>query len=311
MELFAPKYYKDFACIADKCRHSCCIGWEIDIDPISLKNYRKLEGEYGDAVRKSISTENGTPHFKLCADERCPHLDERGLCKIIISCGDGALCDICREHPRFYNLMKDRAEVGIGASCEAASRLILSSDEYDNIVKIGEYNTPCEEFSEDSSYSDTPDNAVSPQDVRETVFKILKDAETPYNNRLERLYSFCGVSPSELTDEEWRSVLGDLEYLHGDRKELFSSYSSDTGRASDKSELLSRFLAYLIYRHTAEAKNEAELRLSLGFAFFTERLFASLIENDSGDECFELARIISEELEYSEDNVETLKMEFL
>ena len=32
MRIIAPDYYREFHCIADKCRHSCCIGWEIDID---------------------------------------------------------------------------------------------------------------------------------------------------------------------------------------------------------------------------------------------------------------------------------------
>ena len=36
MKLFAPEYYKQFKCIADKCTHSCCIGWEIDIDEEAL-----------------------------------------------------------------------------------------------------------------------------------------------------------------------------------------------------------------------------------------------------------------------------------
>ena len=27
-----PDYYPLFHCIADRCRHNCCIGWEIDID---------------------------------------------------------------------------------------------------------------------------------------------------------------------------------------------------------------------------------------------------------------------------------------
>ena len=40
MKLFAPKYYGSFKCIADKCEHSCCIGWEIDIDDTTLKKYR-------------------------------------------------------------------------------------------------------------------------------------------------------------------------------------------------------------------------------------------------------------------------------
>ena len=36
MDIFAPSYYKKFKCIADKCHHNCCIGWEIDIDDEAL-----------------------------------------------------------------------------------------------------------------------------------------------------------------------------------------------------------------------------------------------------------------------------------
>ena len=30
----------------------------------------------------------------------------RRLCRIILNLGEDALCDICREHPRFYNFTK-------------------------------------------------------------------------------------------------------------------------------------------------------------------------------------------------------------
>ena len=135
MKLYAPKYYKNFKCIADKCEHSCCVGWEIDVDKDTLEKYKKLESGYGAAIRGSISTED-TPHFKLSADDRCPHLDERGLCKIILSVGEDYLCDICREHPRFYNYTSV-AEVGIGMSCMEAARIILSSPDYPLIEEIG------------------------------------------------------------------------------------------------------------------------------------------------------------------------------
>ena len=39
MKLYAPAYYKNFKCIADKCEHSCCVGWEIDIDKETLDKY--------------------------------------------------------------------------------------------------------------------------------------------------------------------------------------------------------------------------------------------------------------------------------
>ena len=99
-----PSYYKDFTCIAENCRHSCCIGWEIDIDEDSLAKYQALKGGYGSVIQESISSDpDGEPHFRLGKDERCPHLNEQGLCRIILNLGEDHLCGICREHPRFYN----------------------------------------------------------------------------------------------------------------------------------------------------------------------------------------------------------------
>jgi len=53
MKLSAPKYYGSFKCIADKCQNSCCVGWEIDLDPITLDKYSSLSGEayaFGEAA---------------------------------------------------------------------------------------------------------------------------------------------------------------------------------------------------------------------------------------------------------------------
>ena len=78
MEIF-PDYYKNFKCIAGACCHSCCIGWEIDIDPDTLCRFDSLEGEFGERVRGSICRED-TTHFLLSEDERCPFLNACGLC---------------------------------------------------------------------------------------------------------------------------------------------------------------------------------------------------------------------------------------
>ena len=136
MKLYAPKYYKNFKCSADRCEHSCCVGWEIDIDKDTLKKYKSLRGGYGTVIADSISMDD-TPHFRLGEGDRCPHLDKRGLCKIILAVGEEYLCDICREHPRFYNYTSV-AEVGIGMSCMEAARIILTSSEYATLLKIGE-----------------------------------------------------------------------------------------------------------------------------------------------------------------------------
>ena len=44
MKFRIPKYYKQFHCIADKCKDSCCsAGWEIDIDEESLNLYKSVK----------------------------------------------------------------------------------------------------------------------------------------------------------------------------------------------------------------------------------------------------------------------------
>lgn len=102
----------------------CCVGWEIDIDPDSLRRYQAMPGEMGERLRSYIDIEE-TPHFRLTADERCPLLNTNGLCDLITAAGQDALCQICVDHPRFRNTLSDREETGLGLCCEAAASLIL------------------------------------------------------------------------------------------------------------------------------------------------------------------------------------------
>ena len=114
--VYAPGYYKDFKCIAGKCKHSCCVDWEICIDEETLEKYKKVEN----IIETVIESDEGAC-FKLTGDSRCPHLDESGLCKIIISHGEDYLSEICSNHPRFFNnVSKGRVEVGLGIVCEEA-----------------------------------------------------------------------------------------------------------------------------------------------------------------------------------------------
>ena len=38
-----PKYLKEFKCIGGKCTDSCCIGWDIDIDKTTFRQYYKVK----------------------------------------------------------------------------------------------------------------------------------------------------------------------------------------------------------------------------------------------------------------------------
>ncbi len=291
MKLYAPLYYSEFTCTADKCTHSCCIGWEVDVDPAALDKYKKLDDPYKDEIIYSISFE-GEPHFTLCEDERCPHLDSRGLCKIILCAGEGYLCDICREHPRFYNNAPTRSEVGLGMACEESARIILSSDAYDCFVQIGE-----NELDEEYGFDPLP--------LRDELFSILK-AECSHEEKLKKIYSRFGVSPAMLPDDEWHRVLSECEYLYEEHSEAFPVYSSDLQTPAAASKSLERALAYFAMRHCTEAVSHDDFLSRLGFALFCERLLASLIKNipDTATVCHAVA--ISEELEYCEENTQKL-----
>lgn len=296
MKLFAPLYYNDFKCTADRCRHSCCIGWEIDVDDKTIKKYATLSGAYAEEIRESVERA-GTPHFRLGAGERCPHLDEKGLCRIITTYGDEMLCDICREHPRFYHETKRGREVGLGLSCEEACRLILTSDAFGEIKEIGEV----------VGEPPSPSFDVLPERAR--IFSLLADGTLSYKKRLSVLARAFGVSLSVNSDGKWREILDSLEYLDDAHRALFASFSSKKKRDKKAEPFLLRALAYFIYRHVSGAENEDELRSAIGFSLFCERLLASMVR--AGGDVFDCARILSEELEYSEENTEIIKNEFL
>ncbi len=123
--------------MAGYCGHTCCEGWEIDIDPDSFNCYMKIESTFGKKLQESISR-NPTPHFILQKDSRCPLLTSDNLCEMILELGANALCQICSDHPRFRNYWSDRIEIGLGMACEAAGRLILLSDHPHTLLQIGE-----------------------------------------------------------------------------------------------------------------------------------------------------------------------------
>ena len=129
MKEYIPDYYKDFQCIADKCKDSCCIGWEIMIDSKSYKKYQNVKGEFRDRLMKGIDHE-GTPAFHLDDRDRCVFLNQKNLCDIYIELGEDALCEICTQHPRFHNEYGNIRQTGLGMACEEATRLMFETKEF-------------------------------------------------------------------------------------------------------------------------------------------------------------------------------------
>ena len=87
MKLFAPKYYKDFVCIADKCRDNCCRGkWDIEIDEDTMSLYESAPEDIRGKLLSGVRIKDEIPVFKT-ARGGCVWLDKEGLCGLYASYG--------------------------------------------------------------------------------------------------------------------------------------------------------------------------------------------------------------------------------
>ena len=84
-----PDYFEQFRCLAGACPRSCCVGWEVVIDPDTAAAYRALPGPFGDRLRAALRRDaDGGDCFPL-AGGRCPFLDREDLCEIHRRLGGG------------------------------------------------------------------------------------------------------------------------------------------------------------------------------------------------------------------------------
>ncbi len=148
MKLRVPDYYSEFSCIADKCKDSCCIGWEIDIDEDTHDYYRQIEGAFGERLRENMYiTEDGDYSFRLKEHGRCPFLNSKNLCDICIELGEEALSEVCTEYPRFAIEYEDVLQKCLSLSCEEVGRILFTRE---NPVKYVEM-----ELQEDGYFFET------------------------------------------------------------------------------------------------------------------------------------------------------------
>ncbi|MBE6968880.1 MAG: hypothetical protein E7442_02000 [Ruminococcaceae bacterium] len=275
MKGFAPGYYPRFRCIGGECRHSCCVGWEIDIDEDTLDYYNRLPGDFGERLRAGI--EGGS--FRLDAQERCPFLNGQGLCDVILTLGEEALSQICSDHPRYRNFFSHREETGLGLCCEAAAELIL-----------GETGP----FTEVLLWDDGVDDEGTDWEKH----LLARRAELMAQVQEGRL----AVAFPEKSGEEWREIFLSLERMD----EAWTARLQRPWRApgAELAKPLERLLLYFLYRHLPAAEDERSLRARTAFALLCCRV-AGFLSRDYAD-LLETARLLSAEIEYSDENVDRL-----
>ncbi len=188
MILRVPDYYSEFSCIADRCRDSCCVGWEIDIDEDSYEYYSSCEDEFAGYIRANMYTaEDGGYRFRLKGPKRCAMLNDNNLCDLYTALGEEALCTVCTEYPRFFLVYGKVMQKGLALSCEEAGRILFSRNAPVKFVErkmqdyySGEDGEADDEQEEDKNY------IRFLEQVQEMAFAILQDRSRSVRERMCR-----------------------------------------------------------------------------------------------------------------------------
>lgn len=319
--VIVPNYYQAFLCTASDCRHTCCVGWEIDVDADTLAYYDTVEGEMGQRLRVSIDRGADPPCFRLTPDERCPFLNESGLCDLITELGESSLCHICDDHPRFRNVLPDRVELGLGLCCEAAARLILSQTEPFSVVELPPEKAVRERHAHEDG-EELDDLTASLIAHRETLLPLLCDRSRPLSDRIRHVFEECDIDLAESETNTFQSyasiaaLLRDMErldpawdgYLHA-----LESLTEDPLYELDGEDDVAyeNLIGYFLYRYmTADATYWPDARRTrTAFAVLCTVIIHAIHRATGGkdlDSLCEIARMFSSEIEYSEENLERL-----
>ena len=304
MQQVYPNYYPRFRCIADDCRHSCCVGWEIDVDAEALKKYRSVGGELGERLKKSI-TRGKTPHFQLTDGERCPFLNEHNLCDLILFGGEELLCQICSDHPRFRNFFSTRTEIGLGLCCEEAARMILSQREKVEFISTGE-----------AELLDGEEEALLA--LRDELFALTQDRSVPIAAREDAILHRVGAALPARSVREWAAFYLSLERMD----EAWTALLQDLGDANltaftaymqPRETEYEQLLCYFLYRHLPAALDDGDVSGKAAFAVLSTRFLRQLgawqyRKTGRFTRCdqIELARLFSAEIEYSQENLDAI-----
>lgn len=307
MKTYVPSIYPRFRCLMGDCRHSCCRGWEIDIDESSLARYEAMPGPLGEKLRENIlKTENGAC-FRLDEGERCPFLQQDGLCQLIKEAGEESLCQICADHPRFRNFYTDRVEMGLGLCCEGAALLLLSWEDtlcWQPLSQEEEEEAEC-----------TPEEARFFRS-RDRLISLLQDRSRPMDERAGSLLSLMRGNKG-MEQGSFLSLMMGMEHMDESWPQLLERLQRRGDLAgplpAQAAIPLEQLLWYFLQRHLPASVEDGMYEAWFGLCmvcYLTVRGLWAMHYEETGalslQDMAEYARLFSGEIEYSDENIEKL-----
>lgn len=326
MILKMPSYCEKFRCSADKCSDNCCIGWEIDIDEDTFDIYKNISGDFGERLKNNICVSE-CPSFVL-NDERCPFLNRKNLCDIIINLGEDRLCNICRDHPRYFEWYGGIKEGGVGLCCEEGAKLILTSENpllfterevsYENGEECDEEFFRCLYEAREKIFSVISDESRSMKDRVADILCFTERMQMNIDNFIytlpEEKLSFDGIRKgnmkallqyireTEPIDGKWESFINELidNYKNVPVSKDFMGYQKN-------------LMIYFIYRYFLKGVFDGEILSKVKFALVSVAVITYIIEKKKEEkgsitftEIIDICKLWSKQMEYSQENIDLM-----
>lgn len=341
MILRVPDYYKEFRCIADKCKDSCCIGWEIDIDEETFDYYKSVEGEFGQRLKEHMVSED-VNSFVLEKNGWCPFLNEKKLCDICIHLGEEALSEVCTEYPRFTLEYGDIREKALSLSCEEVGRILFHRTEKVSFEELEIADDEYEEDMEETSYR------KKLEAIRDNAITILQNRENRILERVVKFLQYCAkeqgvvIQESILREQEAifsgkegflrrMEIYDELEVLdfewENTKKELKEFFElndyerciKDFSEANKEREYeYEQLMVYFVFRYFMKAYYDENILSKAQFATVSYLVIRDMdavryFKNNkkfSIEDRIDTVRIYAKEVEHSEDNLDMLEDAF-
>lgn len=132
-DIYKISNYDKFKCTADKCKFTCCSGWDVSIDSDTYNKWKDNDLKYIlDNVKKC---EDDNKYFiDKETHESCRLLDKQGLCSIVNNQGEEYLCLTCSMFPRVENHFEYRKELSLSCACPEVVENISNMDSKINML---------------------------------------------------------------------------------------------------------------------------------------------------------------------------------
>jgi len=277
IELIYPEYLDEFKCIGGECEDNCCMGWDVDIDKITFKQYNEVQDDEIKTIiqnnvlkNKNYTNENSDyAKVKLSKEKRCPFLNNNYYCNIQCKFGENYLSNVCASFPRILNKIDNEYEMSLDVACPEAARLILSKEKGLNLIErekiLNKYiiNDVIETNSEETWLKYF-------KEIRNFSIKIIKNRNFTLNERLYILGDF--IEKLEYVDYEIDDVY-----------KFIDEYNINAVKKLYKNDKLNYVFQVSFFKNMVDSLNIANEIDSVNFKNYTRDLLNG-INADSNDD---------------------------